>query len=247
MGYFASRAAALGPVSAEVVIATFYNFHPDMVRRSIPDAWSFSTPERVLKARMQVADSGLRKAMGDLNDPPTIAPIADLAWRAVDAADISGRPLFAAHRALPRSTEPHLSLWQATTCLREHRGDGHVATLVTEGVSGLEAHVLMEAADVIPGDMQRSSRGWSEQEWEQAVATLESRGILHSGSLTEEGAALRTRIEGRTDELALEPWVRVGPDVYTEFVDGMEPLTNAILASDIVPYPNPMGLTRPPV
>ncbi|HET9005763.1 MAG TPA: hypothetical protein VFQ04_03525, partial [Actinomycetes bacterium] len=38
MGYFASRAAAMGPVPAEVVMATFYNFHPRMVRRAIPDA-----------------------------------------------------------------------------------------------------------------------------------------------------------------------------------------------------------------
>jgi helix-turn-helix protein len=28
MGYFAARAAPLGPVPAELVIATFYNFHP---------------------------------------------------------------------------------------------------------------------------------------------------------------------------------------------------------------------------
>ena len=43
MGYFASRAAAMGPVPAEVVMATFYNFHPRMVRRAIPDAWGFAS------------------------------------------------------------------------------------------------------------------------------------------------------------------------------------------------------------
>ncbi|MFI8182436.1 hypothetical protein ACIF70_18230 [Actinacidiphila glaucinigra] len=31
-GYFASRGAALGRASAELVIATFYNFCPDVVR-----------------------------------------------------------------------------------------------------------------------------------------------------------------------------------------------------------------------
>ena len=35
MGYFASRAAAMGPVGPEVVAATFYNFHPRMVARAI--------------------------------------------------------------------------------------------------------------------------------------------------------------------------------------------------------------------
>ena len=34
MGYFASRAAPMGPVPAEVVIATFFNFQPDLVRAS---------------------------------------------------------------------------------------------------------------------------------------------------------------------------------------------------------------------
>ncbi len=36
-GYFASRAAPTGPVPAEVVIATFYNFHPAMVRRAMSE------------------------------------------------------------------------------------------------------------------------------------------------------------------------------------------------------------------
>ena len=35
MGYFASRVAAMGPVPAEVVIATFYNFHPGLVQASM--------------------------------------------------------------------------------------------------------------------------------------------------------------------------------------------------------------------
>ena len=42
MGYFASRAAAMGAVPPEMVIATFYNFHPSMVRRAIPDAWTIA-------------------------------------------------------------------------------------------------------------------------------------------------------------------------------------------------------------
>ncbi len=45
MGYFASRSAAMGPVPAEVVVATFYNFHPGMVHRAIPDAWGFAITE----------------------------------------------------------------------------------------------------------------------------------------------------------------------------------------------------------
>src|SRR5579871_5104492 len=64
MGYFASRAAALGAVPAPVVTATFYNFAPRLVERAIPDAWRFSTPERVLAARQEAADRALRRLLG---------------------------------------------------------------------------------------------------------------------------------------------------------------------------------------
>ena len=39
-----------------------------------------------------------------------------------------------------------LVLWQATTVLREHRGDGHVAALVDAGLNGLEAHITFVGA-----------------------------------------------------------------------------------------------------
>ena len=35
-GYFASRSAAMGAVSGEVVVPTFYNFHPDLVMAAVP-------------------------------------------------------------------------------------------------------------------------------------------------------------------------------------------------------------------
>lgn len=49
MGYFACRAAPLGPVAAGVVEATFFNFHPDRVRRAIPDAWATASPADILE------------------------------------------------------------------------------------------------------------------------------------------------------------------------------------------------------
>jgi hypothetical protein len=43
-GYFPSRAASMGAVPAEVVIATFYNFHPDRVRWAMSETWSRADP-----------------------------------------------------------------------------------------------------------------------------------------------------------------------------------------------------------
>ena len=65
MGYFACRAAPMGPVSAAVVAATFFNFHPARVRRAIPDAWSWASPGDLLEARAGAAAAALRRLLTD--------------------------------------------------------------------------------------------------------------------------------------------------------------------------------------
>ena len=83
MGYFASRAAAMGPVPAEVVMATFYNFHPRMVRRAIPDAWGFAPPAEVLAARFAGIDAALRRLLGGWAESEEATEAAGLARRAM--------------------------------------------------------------------------------------------------------------------------------------------------------------------
>src|SRR5947209_10308419 len=78
-GYFASRAAAMGPVSAEVVIATFFNFNPGLVRAAIPAAWETTSTDKLLAARLDAADAALRRALGDAVDAPEMARAAALA------------------------------------------------------------------------------------------------------------------------------------------------------------------------
>jgi hypothetical protein len=43
--------------------------------------------------------------------------------------------------------EPLAALWQATTLLREHRGDVHITVLSAAGVTGRECNVLH--ADIV--------------------------------------------------------------------------------------------------
>src|SRR4051812_45343664 len=62
--YFASRSAAFGIVPAEVVIATFYNFSPTLVRKAIPSVWETTTPEAMLAARLDAADAALTRLLG---------------------------------------------------------------------------------------------------------------------------------------------------------------------------------------
>ena len=246
MGYFASRSAAMGPVPAPVVTAAFYNFHPDMVRRSIPDAWSFSTPERVLAARLLGVDAALRRLLGDDVAGEHVRRAVKLAGRALAGCDVAGRPLFAAHVALPTPEDPHLALWHRLTCLREHRGDGHVAVLLAAGVDGSEANVLQVAARGLSPQMQQDYRGWSAPEWGVATNRLTEEGFLDlDGRLTEKGTQLVDDIEWRTDALATPPYDRLGAAGCAELAAALRPLTRAVLADGAMPFPNPMGLPRP--
>ncbi|MGJ6964729.1 SCO6745 family protein [Streptosporangium sp. G11] len=211
-GYFASRAAAFGTASAELVIATFYNFHPALVRRALPAAWQVTTPEKLLEARLEAAGAALRRA--GIHEIDTLAETVELAARAAERAceHPQGRPLFAAHAALPWPSEPLLRLWHAQTLLREFRGDGHVATLLTEDVGPLDALVLHAATGHVPTVFLKYSRDWPEEEWTAAEERLRGRGLLAGDGLTEEGAALRQRIEDRTDELALPAYAALSDD-----------------------------------
>jgi hypothetical protein len=244
MGYFASRSAPMGPVPAEVVTATFYVFHPAMVARAIPDAWRLSSPERALEARYAVAGSALRRLLGDAAGSDGVAEAAVLGRRAAEACSLAGRPLHAGHAALPWPEEPHLALWHACTLLREHRFDGHVASLVAEEVDGCSANITLSATGLLPHEMLRDFRGWPEREWAAAAGRLRERGWLDgAGALTESGTAARRRLEDDTDRLAAGPWEALGAAGCDRFEALMTDVCDRVVDGGGLPFPNPMGLT----
>ncbi|MCW7940606.1 SalK [Streptomyces hygroscopicus] len=209
-GYFASRSAAFGRASAELVISTFYNFNPDVVRKAVGGIWDTATPQQVLDARLAAAGEALRRA--GIHELPAFGEVLALTRRAAEAAceHPQGRPLFAAHAALPWPQEPVLQLWHAQTLLREFRGDGHVACLLSEGVGGLEALILHAATGEVPVGFLKASRAWPEEEWAATEERLRARGLLDGGSLSPEGVRLRRHIEDRTDLLALPAYAALG-------------------------------------
>ena len=243
MGYFAGRAAPMGPVGPAVVGATFFNFHPARVSRAIPDAWGLAAPDRVLDARLAGVARALGRVLGPLATGPEMARAADLARRAVDGVVVDGRPLAAANAALAWPTDALLVLWQATTILREHRGDGHVSALVEAGLDGRQALVSMAATGAVPRPLLQAARGWDDAEWDEALATLVERGwVTPDGSPTTAGAAARQRIEDTTNRLAAEPWDRLGAEKTAALRDALVPMVDAVVASGAVAVPNPIGL-----
>ncbi|MFI6777272.1 hypothetical protein [Nocardia sp. NPDC050412] len=214
MMYFASRSAAFGPVPASVTIATFFNFNPVAVRAVIPAAWEIAAPTEIFRARMHAVDRSLRQAWGDDITSPEVSAAAELARRAAERAceRPQGRALFAAHAALPWPEEPHLVLWHAQTLLREYRGDGHVALLLTAGLDGIEALITHSATGEISPEVLRASRSWSEQDWADGVRRLRARGWLADDGvvLSEHGSQRRGAIESQTDELSVYPYEAIG-------------------------------------
>jgi hypothetical protein len=246
MGYLASRAAAMGPVEAAVVTATFYNFHPAMIARAIPDAWRLALPTELLEARLRAADRALRRACGeDVLESPEVEEAAELAARAAEvcAARPEGRPLGAAHAEVALADEPHLVLWQALTALREWRGDGHIAALVSADVGAPECHLLLAARGTVPAEVLRTSRRWSEDEFGAALERLRARGWLDgAGAFTDAGRAVSDQVEARTDDLAMAPWDALGEDGCARLLALVREPVARIAAGGGVPFPNPMGL-----
>ena len=215
MGYFASRSAAMGAVSAEMVIATFFNFNPELVRAAIPNAWERATPGQVGAARLRAVDDALHRMVGEHIGSDDMADAAALARRVADRCWPQGRPLYAAHSTLEYPDEPHLALWHALTLLREFRGDGHVAVLVDQQVGPCEALVVHGAftGGVLSRAVLQGTRGWPDDEWEAAEERLRRRGWLDAdGALTDAGRVARQHAEDRTDVLAADPWATLDHD-----------------------------------
>src|ERR1700689_4991042 len=170
-GYFASRAAPMGAVTADVVVSTFFNFNPELVHAAIPAVWELATPVALVTARFSAVDAAFRRLEGEgVVSANEMCRAAELARHAAEEAGrrVEGRPLAAAHADVVWPTAPHLVLWHAQSILREYRGDGHVAILLTHGLSGIEALVTHAASGDVPTGALRATRGWSDAQWHAA-------------------------------------------------------------------------------
>ncbi|GAB3766008.1 hypothetical protein GCM10027600_15370 [Nocardioides ginsengisegetis] len=232
-GYFAGRAAPLGRVPAEVVHALFYNFAPGEVARHIPRVWDITTPEAALAARERGCARALRQGLGELADGPGLVRAADLLTTAGISAPTEGRALYAALRTLPIPDDPVARLWHAATLLREHRGDGHVAALVTEGIGGLECHVLHAVSVGIPGEKFGRVHHLPAGQIAAVIEGMRARGILDAeGWLTDAGRATKERVEALTDELAAPAYDVLGAAELEQLVADLEPIAAALEGAD---------------
>lgn len=245
MGYFAARAAPMGAVEPGVVEATFFNFHPQRVRRAIPDAWALARPAEVLAAREASAARALRRLLPAGEADELAGAVLNDLRSVIDDADSGGRPLFAANRDVEATDDQVGALWQTATTLREHRGDAHVGLLQGAELDGCEAHVLFAATEGVAPQLFLESRGWSTEDWRAAVVRLAERKlVLADGSATPAGHRQRRDLEARTDALAMAPYRALRPGGIDTLIEVLHEPVRKIAAAEIR-FPNPMGLPVP--
>ncbi len=233
-GYFASRAAPMGPVPPEVITATFYNFPHGLVERWMRGRWETVSPAEASAARWQAVGRVLDAHVRPVMSAEAVAEATAIVERAVDGLTWPGRPLAAGHAAvLDQCPDDDLvRLWHLTTVLREWRGDGHVALLTTEPLSGVECTVISHA--LAKGrSFLKASRSWRDDEWAAAVERLVATGwISAEDTMSDEGKVRRRALETRTNELAAEMWDGFDDATVNRLGDVLEPAVEALTAAD---------------
>jgi hypothetical protein len=243
--YYAFRAAPMGAVSAAVVESSFFGFSTRAVEAVVPAIWTAAWPEAVFLSHRAAVDGAMRRRLGDVADTAGLKEAAGLLHTAVAAADVAGRPLAAAHRALPWPSSPHIAVWHGLNVLREHRGDSHIAVLVGAGLDAPQSHILLAAGIAAEcdchvalrgrGDLSetlRTSRSHSKAAWAEATARLAERGLFaDDGRITDSGKELHAEIERKTDELSAGPWRALGDDGLIALDQALRPATRALAGS----------------
>jgi hypothetical protein len=233
-GYFASRAAPLGRVPAQVVHAAFYSFAEGEAARHIPSAWETIPPETSFAAWRRGSVASVRRILGDeLADSPGLARAADLTTKAATSAPTAGRVMYAGWRSLPVPSEPVTRLWHSATMLREHRGDGHVAALVGARIGGTEAHVLSALEmGIHPPESFGRIHHLPKERLAAVMDGLRERGLVDADSrFTDAGRETKLRIEALTDELAAAPYAALTSAELDELVAELEPITARLVAA----------------
>jgi hypothetical protein len=240
MSYVAGRSAPMGRAGADAVAAALFSFHPALIARVIPRAWTLAAPEAVMQARGRGIDRALRRILGQrFAESPELVEVAAVVEDVLSESSAAGRPMFAAYQAQPAPAEPHLRLWWAATLLREHRGDGHAMALREEDTAMCEAHMIVVAGTNVGRDWLRF-RGFSEDDCHSAEDSLHERGWFDADhALTAAGRDAWMRVEKRTDEFAAARWNGVPACRMETVLSTLSKVVALVRQATILPDPYP--------
>ena len=253
-GYFGSRGAAMGRVSAPVVAAAFGVFNPEIVAPAVEKAWSNTTPEALVAARLNGQVRALTRifeAAGAMPAAEELRRATDIMWSAAVAVATSGeafagKPLFAGLYALGLPGDSGLGdFWRAADTLREHRGDSHVVAWTAMRLSAVEVTLLTELWWGGRAGRYIRTRGWEQEAIAAGIVSLQERGFLTAGDepqFTPAGEEVRAVLEEMTDQGQTLVVAAIG-DRAEELFSILEPLAKAVVASGGYPR-DPASLPR---
>lgn len=211
-GYAWGRAAALGEPPASVVVSSFAVFEPAMITGAYEQGRQACGREELLTTRADATTASLASVLDGEDVSATAARLRD----AVIDLHRSGRPLYSGLTELPFPDEPAGVLWRSAELVREHRGDSHIAACVAEGLDPVTMNILTELWVGMPLGSYTGTRGWDEDTIADTAAQLRHAGLLDGDRLSDDGRALRERIEDATD--------RAQADLVTRLGDGVDEL-----------------------
>jgi hypothetical protein len=140
--------------------------------------------------------------------------------------------MYAALRAIPIPDDPVTRLFHAASLLREHRGDGHIAALMTEGIGGLEAHALSALDMDLPAEKFGRIHHLPAAQLAAVIDGMRDRGLIgNDGWLSGQGRVVKQRVESVTDDLAAKPYEVLDPSEFDELTASLEPLAALRLAA----------------
>jgi hypothetical protein len=232
-GYYCSRAGCMGQVPGAVAVAAFGVFSPALMIPAVERGWSIAGVADVLAARERGAVAALGRILGE---PEGLRRATELLERAAAGGCASGRFLYAGLRSLPVPATPWGAAWRHADCVREHRGDSHIAAWIAAGFDPVEIGLLTEAYYGMPAKRYHSGRGWTPKQLDAGLDRLRAAGLLEGDPvvLTEQGRAAREAIETATD-IQQRPILDALGDDDDELLDLLEPWATAIYTSGAYP------------
>jgi hypothetical protein len=165
--YSLGRGGVLGDVDADVIVATFGYFNPDLVRHFWTSAKGKIAPADAALAYAEACRAWGREHLAAIDD---LDGLVGLLERTATAASPVGAPLFGGWRAVPLPDDAPGRAMQLLHVLRELRGGLHLDAVVAAGVTPHEALTINE-----PG--QVALFGWAEP-----APDAESKRAIHTAA-----------------------------------------------------------------
>ena len=227
-GYYCSRAGCMGQVAGELAVAAFGVFSPALMIPAVTRGWSIAGVEDVLAARERGAVAALKRLLGD---PAGLPRATELLATAASGGCASGRFLYAGLMSLPVPASPWGAAWRHADCVREHRGDSHIAAWIAAGLDPVEAGLLTEAYYGMQPKQYHRGRGWTPKELDAGLERLNAKGLitLDPVTLTQAGREFRDNIEVATDVQQRSILAALGADLE-ELLSLLGPWAAAIYA-----------------